>query len=240
MLNETLIKNLYVSIVSNTNRVSCCSDTDGHEKGGTTLDPVLLRRLAKLEVDVHHPGIARNVALPDRIVVRGAYVDVRQNLRTHLDGLELDDRHEHIELHNLRLAEALLLLLPLSTLKVEAVDVGAILRALLELLNLLRLGDEFELKLVDRRGVLLSREALEERGGETGREGEGTDPEANRLALSHPRFEEIVTKDQIFLPVAQRLGAEVGEVPLIRHLVLSEGAHHLLELGREELETLYT
>ena len=170
-----------------------CSDTDGHEKGSTTLDPVLARSLAKLEVDIHHEGIASNVALPDRIVVGRAYVDVRQSLRSHLNRLELDDRHVHVELHNLGLAEALLLLLPLSTLEVEAVDVGAILRALLEFLNLLGLRDEIKRKLIDRRSVLLSREALKERGGETGREGEGTDPEANRLALSHPQFEELVT-----------------------------------------------
>ena len=156
VLSETLIKILYVSIVRNTNRVSCCSDTDGHEKGGTTLDPVLARRLAKLEVDIHHERSVHNVALPDRIVVCRAYVDVRQSLRTRLDGLELDDRHVHIELHNLRLTEALLLLLPFSTLKIEAVDVGTILRALLELLNLLGLRDEIERKLIDGRSVLLS------------------------------------------------------------------------------------
>jgi len=183
---------------------------------------VLLRRIAKLEVDLHHVGVTGDITLPDRVVVARALVDVLDWLRAHRDRLELDDGHGHVQLHDLRLTEVLLLFVPFATLKEEAVDVGTILRALLELLNLLCLRDEVELEPVNRRRVLLSREALKERGGETGRESECTDPEANWLALCHPRFKEVVAIAQILLPVAKGLSAEVGEAPLARHLVLSE------------------
>ena len=134
----------------------------------------------------------------------------------------------------------MLLFVPLATFKEEAVDVGTILRALLELLNLLGLRDEVELEPIDRRSILLSREALEEGCGKASGERECTDPEANRLALGHPRFEELVALAQILLPVAERLRAEVSEVPLSWNFVLSERRHHPLEIRSDEVKTLYT
>jgi len=216
-----------------------CSRADGHEQGGTALNPVLAGCFAELEVDLHHVRIALDCALSDGVVVAWALVDVLRWLGSLRDRLEVDDRHLDVELHDLWLAEALLLVVPLCTFKEESLDVSTILRSLTKFFLCSLRRQEVELKAINGRRVLLSAEPLQKRSSETSGESKGTDPENSWLAvLSNPVSEEIVSLVEILLPVGQRLSAEVCERPQVGHLVFSALGQHLLQLWRDQLKTL--
>lgn len=191
------------------------SDGSRHEKSSTTLDPMLCRGLAKFEENHHHVGIALDGTLTNWIVVAGALVDVLRRLDALLNWLHVDDRHLDEQLHDLRLTEYALFFIPVSALKEQAVDVGALFGSGDELSCLGLLRNEVEVESVDGRRVLLSGEALEKGRGEAGGEGERTDPEASGAAIGHPFSEELVTLAQVLLPVGERLKTEVGKVPLV-------------------------
>ena len=155
-----------------------CSDGGRHQKSSSTLDPMLLTGLAKFEVNIHHEGVALDGTLTDWVVVAGALVDVLRSLDAFLDRLHVDDRHLDDQLHDFRLTKTALLFIPVSALKVQAIDIGALFGSGNELSRLGLLRDVIEFELVDGWRVFLSRESLEKGGGETSGEGEGTDPEA--------------------------------------------------------------
>lgn len=79
------------------------------------------------------------------------------------NGPEVEHWHVAGKLHHLGLHQALLVVVPFSTLKEQTSDVGAISGVILDVRHGSGDGDEVEVELVDgRRFVILSRELLQE------------------------------------------------------------------------------
>ena len=117
-----------------------------HQEGSSTLDPVIARVLwRQLEVDLHLVGGLGDVTLALGVVVAGALVDIGLHLASLDDGLEPNHRHLHVQLHDFWLAQVLLVVVPLRTFKVEAVDVSAFFDLLNNLLHGALVGVEVEL-----------------------------------------------------------------------------------------------
>lgn len=68
----------------------------------------------------------------------------------------MDDRHVVVQFHNIRLHEALLILVPLSSLKNEASDVSTILSILSDIIY--RSGDDNEIEIKSINGNNVSSE----------------------------------------------------------------------------------
>jgi len=194
---------------------------EGHEEGGTSQDPEVGALLAGLQVDVEHEGVPRHGSLPDRVVVGWALVGVEGWLRSLLDRLEVQHGEWHGQLHDIGFAQALLLMIPGSTFKIEFSDVSSVLWWLGDLVRLLVDWDEVELKSINRSTTSrVSGELLEDRGCETSRIREGSNPEGKWNALGSPFLEELIPFVQILEPVSERLQREVRMAPSSRHSVL--------------------
>jgi len=104
----------------------------------------------KFEINLHHVRVASYCTLADRVIVKWALVDILRRLGTLRNGSEPDDRHVHVELHDLGFGQALLLFVPFTTLKEEAINEGSIFRSIHELGQRLVLWNEIKLEFVNR------------------------------------------------------------------------------------------
>jgi len=142
------------------------------------------------------------------------------------------------KLHHLRLAQAELLWVPFGSFEVEARDEGTVLGVLSDLVWLLWHWDEIEFQLVDWGTAGFTAEPLEKGGGETSWVGECSSPEVEWDALLRPDCEELVSVAQVVRPVGEWLEREVGKRPSSWYFVLTESDQDLLELWRDDHQTL--
>lgn len=111
---------------------------------------------------------------------------------------------------------------------------------LIEFLRLLWNRNEIKLKSIDWSTTGLSTESLEKRGSETGWIGECSDLEVIRNTLKSPGVEELISSFKIGEPSSQWLQREVSESPGNWNLVLIESVKDILEVWRNDDETLDT
>lgn len=216
------------------------SNTQGHEKGSTTLDPEFSWIVTTFQINIEHEGVRVWSTLSSWVIVRWAWINVLRWFSTLLDWLEMKDWHWASKLHNFWLTQAQFFKIPFSTLNVKSRNESTVFWMLVDFMSFFWNWNEIKLKFIDWSTRCFSRESLKKRSGESSWISKGTNPEVIWNSLKSPNIEEFISLLQVIEPISKRFLREISEVPCNWYLVHIKGIQDRFEIWRNDNQTFDT